>query len=71
MEGLRPSCTWPRTSLPLLSPPPVKPAPDRIQTEQEVREDLAAAYRLVALFGISTLCLLAMAVITAMEISHG
>ena len=31
-----------------LPPPPAKPDPDRIQTEQEVREDLAAAYRLIA-----------------------
>lgn len=38
-----------------LPPPPVKPDPDRIQTEQEVREDLAAAYRLVALFGMTDL----------------
>ena len=38
-----------------LPPPPVKPDPNRIQTEQEVREDLAAAYRLIALFGMTDL----------------
>jgi ribulose-5-phosphate 4-epimerase/fuculose-1-phosphate aldolase len=38
-----------------LPPPPVKPDPSRIQTEQEVREDLAAAYRLIALFGMTDL----------------
>ena len=38
-----------------LPPPPVKPDPDRIQTEQEVREDLAAAYRLIAHFGMTDL----------------
>lgn len=38
-----------------LPPPPVKPDPTRIQTEQEVREDLAAAYRLVAHFGMTDL----------------
>lgn len=38
-----------------LPPPPVQPDPDRIPTEQEVREDLAAAYRLVALFGMTDL----------------
>lgn len=38
-----------------LPPPPMKPDPDRIQTEQEVREDLAAAYRLIALFGMTDL----------------
>ena len=34
-------------------PPP--PAPNHIPTEQEVREDLAAAYRLIALFGMTDL----------------
>lgn len=38
-----------------LPPPPVKPDPSRIPTEQEVREDLAAAYRLIALFGMTDL----------------
>lgn len=38
-----------------LPPPPVKPDPNRIQTEQEVREDLAAAYRLIAHFGMTDL----------------
>ncbi|WP_160122596.1 class II aldolase/adducin family protein [Rhodovarius lipocyclicus] len=36
-------------------PPPVKPDPNRVQTEQELREDLAAAYRLVAHFGMTDL----------------
>jgi ribulose-5-phosphate 4-epimerase/fuculose-1-phosphate aldolase len=38
-----------------LPPPPVKPDPSRPQTEQEVREDLAAAYRLIAHFGMTDL----------------
>jgi ribulose-5-phosphate 4-epimerase/fuculose-1-phosphate aldolase len=38
-----------------LPPPPVKPDPHRVQTEREVREDLAAAYRLVAHFGMTDL----------------
>jgi ribulose-5-phosphate 4-epimerase/fuculose-1-phosphate aldolase len=38
-----------------LPPPPVRPDPDRIPTEQELREDLAAAYRLIALFGMTDL----------------
>lgn len=38
-----------------LPPPPVKPDPSHIPTEQEVREDLAAAYRLVAHFGMTDL----------------
>ncbi len=38
-----------------LPPPPVKPDPNHVPTEQEVREDLAAAYRLVALFGMTDL----------------
>lgn len=38
-----------------LPPPPVKPDPNHIPTEQEVREDLAAAYRLIALFGMTDL----------------
>jgi ribulose-5-phosphate 4-epimerase/fuculose-1-phosphate aldolase len=38
-----------------LPPPPVKPDPNRPQTEQEVREDLAAAYRLIAHFGMTDL----------------
>src|SRR5688500_14848811 len=36
-------------------PPPQRPGPDRIPTEQELREDLAAAYRLIALFGMTDL----------------
>jgi ribulose-5-phosphate 4-epimerase/fuculose-1-phosphate aldolase len=38
-----------------LPPPPVKPDPSHVQTEQEIREDLAAAYRLIALFGMTDL----------------
>lgn len=38
-----------------LPPPPVKPDPNHVPTEQEVREDLAAAYRLIALFGMTDL----------------
>lgn len=38
-----------------LPPPPVKPDPDHVPSEQEVREDLAAAYRLIALFGMTDL----------------
>lgn len=38
-----------------LPPPPVKPDPNHVQTEQEVREDLAAAYRLIAHFGMTDL----------------
>lgn len=38
-----------------IPPPPVKPDPSRIPTEQEVREDLAAAYRLIAHFGMTDL----------------
>lgn len=38
-----------------LPPPPVKPDPAHVPTEQEVREDLAAAYRLTALFGMTDL----------------
>ena len=36
-------------------PPPVAPDPDRIPTERELREDLAAAYRLIALHGMTDL----------------
>ncbi len=36
-------------------PPPVRPDPARAPTERELREDLAAAYRLVALFGMTDL----------------
>ena len=36
-------------------PPPTRPDPSRIPSEQEVREDLAAAYRLVAHFGMTDL----------------
>ena len=38
-----------------LPPPPVKPDPSHVPTEREVREDLAAAYRLIALFGMTDL----------------
>ncbi len=38
-----------------LPPPPVRPDPNHIPTEREVREDLAAAYRLVAHFGMTDL----------------
>lgn len=38
-----------------LPPPPVKPDPNHVPSEQEVREDLAAAYRLIALFGMTDL----------------
>jgi len=38
-----------------LPPPPVRPDPDHEPTERELREDLAAAYRLVALFGMTDL----------------
>ncbi len=38
-----------------LPPPPVRPDPNRVPTEREVREDLAAAYRLIALFGMTDL----------------
>jgi ribulose-5-phosphate 4-epimerase/fuculose-1-phosphate aldolase len=36
-------------------PPPVRPDPDRPQSERELREDLAAAYRLIAHFGMTDL----------------
>ncbi|MGC4023908.1 MAG: class II aldolase/adducin family protein [Mesorhizobium sp.] len=39
----------------LLFPPPVEPNPDHEPTEQELREDLAAAYRLFALNGMTDL----------------
>ncbi|MGK7866683.1 class II aldolase/adducin family protein [Falsiroseomonas sp. E2-1-a20] len=38
-----------------LPPPPVRPDPDHVPTEQELREDLAAAYRLIAHFGMTDL----------------
>ncbi|MGG5889341.1 class II aldolase/adducin family protein [Falsiroseomonas sp. HC035] len=38
-----------------LPPPPVRPDPDHVPTEQELREDLAAAYRLIAYFGMTDL----------------
>lgn len=38
-----------------LPAPPVKPDPDYGSTEQELREDLAAAYRLFALYGMTYL----------------
>jgi len=38
-----------------LPPPPVRPDPSQVPTEREVREDLAAAYRLVAHFGMTDL----------------
>ena len=34
---------------------PVRPDPDHVPSEQELREDLAAAYRLVALYGMTDL----------------
>lgn len=36
-------------------PPPVEPDPSRSPTERELREDLAAAYRLIAAFGMTDL----------------
>jgi ribulose-5-phosphate 4-epimerase/fuculose-1-phosphate aldolase len=36
-------------------PPPVRPDPDHVPSEQELREDLAAAYRLIAHFGMTDL----------------
>lgn len=36
-------------------PPPVRPDPSREPTERELREDLAAAYRLIALHGMTDL----------------
>src|SRR3954451_781740 len=38
-----------------LPPPAVRPDPDHVPTERELREDLAAAYRLVALYGMTDL----------------
>jgi ribulose-5-phosphate 4-epimerase/fuculose-1-phosphate aldolase len=38
-----------------LPPPPIPPDPGQVPTERELREDLAAAYRLVALFGMTDL----------------
>ena len=38
-----------------LPPPPVRPDPSHVPTEREVREDLAAAYRLIAHFGMTDL----------------
>jgi ribulose-5-phosphate 4-epimerase/fuculose-1-phosphate aldolase len=38
-----------------LPPPPAPPDPSRQPTERELREDLAAAYRLIALFGMTDL----------------
>ena len=38
-----------------LPPPPVKPDPNHVPSEREVREDLAAAYRLIAMFGMTDL----------------
>lgn len=34
---------------------PTSPSPDHVPTERELREDLAAAYRLIALFGMTDL----------------
>lgn len=39
----------------MLPPPPIRPDPNHVPTERELREDLAAAYRLVALFGMTDL----------------
>ncbi len=38
-----------------LPPPPIPPDPGHVPTERELREDLAAAYRLIALFGMTDL----------------
>ena len=38
-----------------LPPPPVRPDPTRVPTERELREDLAAAYRLIAHYGMTDL----------------
>ncbi|WBV42206.1 class II aldolase/adducin family protein [Pseudoroseomonas cervicalis] len=38
-----------------LPPPPIRPDPNREPTEQELREDLACAYRLLAHFGMTDL----------------
>lgn len=38
-----------------LPPPPVRPDPAQAPTERELREDLAAAYRLIAHFGMTDL----------------
>jgi len=38
-----------------LPPPPVRPDPTHVPSEQELREDLAAAYRLIALHGMTDL----------------
>jgi ribulose-5-phosphate 4-epimerase/fuculose-1-phosphate aldolase len=38
-----------------LPPPPQRPDPDHVPDEREIREDLAAAYRLIALFGMTDL----------------
>ena len=38
-----------------LPPPPVRPDPDHVPIEHELREDLAAAYRLIAHFGMTDL----------------
>jgi ribulose-5-phosphate 4-epimerase/fuculose-1-phosphate aldolase len=38
-----------------LPPPPVRPDPNHVPTEAELRRDLAAAYRLIALFGMTDL----------------
>ncbi|WP_270933862.1 class II aldolase/adducin family protein [Falsiroseomonas oryzae] len=38
-----------------LPPPPVRPDPNHVPTERELREDLAAAYRLIALYGMTDL----------------
>ena len=38
-----------------LPPPPIRPNPGHVPTERELREDLAAAYRLIAHFGMTDL----------------
>ena len=38
-----------------LPPPPVRPDPSHVPSERELREDLAAAYRLIALYGMTDL----------------
>lgn len=41
--------------MPLHAIPPAPPPPGHVPAERELREDLAAAYRLIALFGMSDL----------------
>lgn len=41
--------------MPSLPPPPVRPDPNHVPTERELREDLAAAYRLIAYYRMTDL----------------